>query len=54
MTAGSIASKGTDDLLSGQWTVLPDNVQGTGEALEIPDPEAAHLPRYFHRIVVLP
>ena len=40
--------------LGGQWTVLLDNIEGTGTPLQIRDPNATTLKKYFYRIILLP
>ena len=46
--------EGTEDMASGRWTVLVDNIQGTGTFLQMIDPSYIFHPHYFYRIVVLP
>jgi hypothetical protein len=43
-----------DDLVSGSWNVLTDQVFGTGSTLQITDPSAAGLAKRFYRVVVEP
>jgi hypothetical protein len=45
----------TSDLASGSWTILRDNVQGTGDVLQITDPGAldAQAAR-FYRVLMPP
>ena len=47
----------------GQWTVLVDNIEGTGTPLQVIDPSTAlrapgsaatEMRRYFYRIIALP
>ena len=45
--------EGTEDLASGQWSVLVDNIQGTSTPLQMTDPSYKFHPHYFHRIVVV-
>jgi hypothetical protein len=46
--------EGTDDLASGRWDILVDRIEGTGTPVQVTDPGAASLPRYFYRIMVHP
>ena len=46
--------EGTDDLTSGKWTVLIDQIPGTGGMLQANDPAAIGHPTYFYRILTLP
>ena len=41
--------EGSEDLKT--WTLLLDDVAGTGGALQVRDPEAASYPRYFYRVI---
>jgi hypothetical protein len=43
-----------DDLSSGSWSVLTDQVFGTGNTLQITDPSAAGVTKRFYRVVVEP
>lgn len=45
----------SEDLASGGWTVLADNLPGTGKLITIVDEQArTKRPKCFYRIVVLP
>jgi hypothetical protein len=46
--------EGTEDLASGQWTILLDHIPGTGGVLQVTDPNVAGLKQYFYRIIFLP
>ncbi len=43
-----------NDLLSGDWTTLTNNVAGTGGVVQITDPTAASVTNRFYRILVVP
>ena len=43
-----------DDLTLGAWTLLVDQIVGTGSPIVITDPGAATLPKRFYRADVLP
>jgi hypothetical protein len=43
-----------DDLTLATWTLLVDQIVGTGGPLVITDPGAATLPKRFYRADVLP
>lgn len=43
-----------DDMTLPTWTLLADQIPGTGGVIQITDPGAATLPKRFYRIVVLP
>jgi hypothetical protein len=42
------------DVASGAWSILADNLSGTGALLTISHPNAAALPQQFYRVSVLP
>jgi|GEM_PF-1086470 len=42
----------SDTLKSGSWTILQDNIAGTGGVVQIADPGAATQSRRFYRIVI--
>lgn len=44
----------SDDLVTGPWTTVQDNIDGTGGFLPINDPGAASLPKRFYRVRLLP
>ena len=44
----------SDDLVTGPWTVLADNLAGTGAAFQVPQPNAISLGQQFYRVVILP
>ena len=44
----------SDTLAAGSWTILQDNIAGTGGVLQITDTGAAAQPRRFYRITLLP
>ncbi len=44
----------SDDLVTGPWTVLADNLAGTGAAFQVPQPNAIPLGQQFYRVVILP
>lgn len=43
----------TEDLNTGIWTAIADTVLGTGELVQILDPNAAALSRLFYRILLI-
>ena len=42
------------DLSSPAWTVLADNLPGTGGTIQVPDPGALVLSQRFYRVKVWP
>ena len=45
----------TEDLAAGEWTVLADNLTGTGQRMTFVDEQArTKRPKCFYRMVVLP
>jgi hypothetical protein len=42
------------DLITGGWSVLADEILGTGGAIQVVDPGVGALPRDFYRLDVLP
>ncbi len=43
-----------DDLKTGNWNVLTDQISGTGAAIQITDPGATALPKRFYRVSIQP
>ena len=44
----------TDDLTSNSWTVLADNIVGTGSIMTVTDANALSVPQRFYHVVVSP
>ncbi len=44
----------TDDLAGGAWTILSDNIAGSGGVLMTPHPNATGLGQFFYRVAILP
>ncbi len=43
-----------DDLATGTWQVLRDNIDGTGGSIPVPDTGAGSMDKRFYRLVLLP
>ena len=43
-----------EDVAGGEWSILADQVLGTGDTLQITDPGVLVLPRQFYRLSVEP
>ena len=44
----------TDDLVAGPWSVLADNLAGTGATFQVPHPNAISSGSQFYRVLLLP